>query len=228
MRYVVAIFVFCLPVVAAHAGTYVETFDDGDFDGWEICDYGMPGSEWKVENGVLTCMRRELFGSSLVFGEQEWRNYSIECDGKLLVEGLPISQFDSIGLDLRVSDCNNFSNFSDVWCIASKTSRTAFIWPFLNGKELRGIPGPGFNLEWNRWYRFKGIANEDDFEFYIDGELVDSLSESRIPTGRVGVIVQGIAHFDNIVITGDDIPGNIAAVSTSGKLATTWGQLRSR
>jgi len=55
---------------------------------------------------------------------------------------------------------------------------------------------------------------------------VDSLSESRIPTGRVGVIVQGIAHFDNIVITGDDIPGNIAAVSASGKLATTWGSLK--
>jgi len=36
-----------------------------------------------------------------------------------------------------------------------------------------------------------------------------------------------LANFDNVVITGDDVPDSTAAVSASGRLAVTWGQLRS-
>ena len=81
----------------------------------------------------------------------------------------------------------------------------------------------------NRWYHLKGIAHEDNFELYIDGELMASMSDSRFPTGRVGLQANGcLANFDNVIITGDDVPDNTAAVSASGKLATTWGQLRKK
>jgi hypothetical protein len=93
------------------------------------------------------------------------------------------------------------------------------------GKKSRKI----FNFELNRWYRLKAVANDNNFESYIDGELMASISDSTLPTGRLGLSVYGgVAHFDNVVITGDDIPDNTTAVSRQGKLATTWGRLRSQ
>ncbi len=51
---------------------------------------------------------------------------------------------------------------------------------------------------------------------------------SRAPTGFMTIEVAGsVAYIDNVVITGDDVPDNTSAVSSPGKLAATWGQMKS-
>ena len=71
----------------------------------------------------------------------------------------------------------------------------------------------------------------DNVQFYIDDVLVDSFKSNDIPTGRVGICLGGCtAEFDNIVITGDDVPElgpSGYGVSSKGKLPAVWGKIRS-
>lgn len=205
----------------AQAGTFRDDFEDGNLDGWgEILNLGGGISEWKVEDGVLTCRRPSDPSTFLLFGEKEWKNYSIEFDAKMVQK---LSNYHAIGMDLRLQNTAN-----GIWCAIRGGANNAHIQVWSNNKSVNQRIKP-FEFELNRWYHLKGIANDDNFEFYVDGELMVSLSDSHFPTGYVDLDANGcLAHFDNVVITGDDVPDNTAAVSPSGKLATTWGQLRSQ
>ena len=228
MRHIVITFAFSLLVISAYGGTYVDNFEDGDFDGWEAIDYKSQGGQWAVENGVLTCRRPSLWYSLLRFGEGGWRNYSIECDAKMVQT---LNAMHSIGLVLRLpkeiegESARPYVDFS-LW--ENKTANIA-VWTSKVNLTQLNIASKGFGFQIDQWYHLKAVANEEDFEFYIDEELLVSLSDARAPSGFVSLEAGGvIAHFDNIVITGDDIPGNTskAVVSSSGKLAASWGQLR--
>jgi hypothetical protein len=221
MRHMAVIFALCLLVMSARAGTFRDDFEDGNLDGWgKVLNLGGGISEWKVEDGVLICRRPSDPSTFLLFGEKDWKNYSIEFDARM-VEVL--SNWHSIGMDLRLQDVSN-----GVWVAISGGVNTAniVVWANNNFAEQETKP---FAFELNRWYRLKGVANDDTFEFYVDGELMVSLSDSHFPTGYVDLDTNGcLAHFDNVVITGDDVPDNSAAVWYSGKLAVTWGQIRSQ
>lgn len=227
MRYVVVTFALCLLVVSAHAGTYVETFDDGDLAGWEFVEglSAVGQSEWKVVDGVATCRNGAVAGSILFFGEDDWRNYTIECDARVVE---PIANLYNTSLGLRMLWTNS-TDFNYIWCLPSPPWGAALIWSWFNGNGSGQSARKPFEHEINRWYRLKGVAHEDSFELYIDGELMASMSDSRFPTGRPGLQANGcLANFDNVVISGDDVPDSTAAVSTSGKMATRWGRLRSQ
>ena len=205
------------------AGTYVENFGDGDLDGWESIGPAL----WEIVDGVVTGRSNVSSGSGIMFGEDEWRNYTIECDSKI-VETLASLPNASLGIRMLY---RNISNFNYIWCLPSVGWGTALIWPWLNGNGLGTSAQKPFKQEMDRWYHFKAVANEDNFEFYIDGELMASYTDDRFPTGCIMLQTNAcLSNFDNIVIAGDGIPyntNNIAAVSSSGKLATKWGQIRS-
>lgn len=205
------------------AGTFKDNFDDGNLDGWgKILNYGGGISEWKVDNGVLTCSRPFDGSSQLLFGKKEWKDYSIECDTKMVQV---LSNFHSLALDLRVQN-----EFNTVWCGIGGWggASNVFIQVWFNDAPLNQ-PNKAFNLELNRWYHLKAIAKNDNFEFYVDGELLVSYSDSHFSTGHVDLDANGcLAYFDNVVITGADVPDNSQAVSRQGKLATSWGQMKSR
>ena len=152
-------------------------------------------------------------------------NYTIECDAKIVE---PIVNLHNTSLGLRML-WSNSSDFNYIWCLPSPAWGTALIWPWLNGQGLGTSAQKPFKQEMDRWYHLKAVADEENFEFYIDGELMASLSDPRFQTCCVMLQTNAcLSHFDNVIITGDDIPDNTAAVSASGKMATTRGQLRSR
>ncbi|MFC1715294.1 FlgD immunoglobulin-like domain containing protein [Candidatus Poribacteria bacterium] len=210
MRYIVATFALCMLVVSAYAGTYVENFDDGNFDGWEIFEGGEPGSEWTVEDGVLTGRREILFVSDLLFGEEDWRNYTIECDAKM-IEPLG-EELCLMGFDYRIVDTDIVDgqlNNDDVSPVAGFLMQQALISVWIDNEFSGESEHKDIDFELNRWYRFKAVAHEDTFEFYIDGVLVASLIDDRFPTGRLGLFIAACeAQFDNVIITGDDVPDN--------------------
>jgi len=206
----------------AWAGTFKDDFNDGNFDGWETRTLlGGPANEWKVDNGVLTCMRPNDWASMLIFGKKEWRNYSIECDVKM-VKILVNDSF--VGYELRTQ---NSLNDAVSATLSGKNAGLA-VWSNWQAVASANKKG-GFDHQLNRWYRLKGVANENKFEFYIDGELAASLSDLHYPTGRIAMYVYGLAaQFDNVVITGDDVPNNASALAPQGKLATVWGQMKNQ
>ena len=94
-------------------------------------------------------------------------------------------------------------------------------------------------LKLNRWAHFKLSVEGDIFTFWINGEQIMEPTELRIFRNREGFAdfpefhTGGIglsnytARFDNITVTGENIPDSGAfAVTPQGKLATTWGNLK--
>jgi len=201
----------------------VENFDDGNFDGWEIFDGGKPGSQWTVEDGVLTC-RRELFWiSDLLFGEEDWRNYTIECDAKMVE---PLGEEAYIAFDLRLMNTDILDGKLDndsVSTVIDFHRQEASISSWIDNEmsEISEIKAIDFELA--RLYRLKAVVHEDTFEFYIDGRLVASYTDDRFPTGRVGLFVAACeAQFDNIIITGDDVPDNTDSLVEGDLLAMMY------
>lgn len=225
MKCYTILFYMILAIVApVWAGTYTENFDDGNFDGWEIVNTKGGASEWKVENGILQCTRNNVWISSLVFGQEEWRNYSIKFDAKMLEKLDP--QWHTMGIDFRITE-----ELSFVWCSMGDSARWAFIEVWLDNNGPLKHSDKKLDFQLDRWYHLKGVANKGNFEFYVDDELLVSLYDLSLPAGRIGLSAGScVAQFDNVVIIGDDIPDNNAkaVVSSSDKLAATWGQLRSK
>jgi hypothetical protein len=106
------------------------------------------------------------------------------------------------------------------------------VWDFViiqKDQWLRDVQKP-LGIKINTWYHVKSVMEGSDFEFYVDDDLVTSFVSNAIPTGRVGLCIGGCAaEFDNVVITGQDVPDagpSGLAVNLQSKLATTWGQIR--
>ena len=78
----------------------------------------------------------------------------------------------------------------------------------------------------------------DEFQFYIDDELVLEYQDSTFDTGKVGIggsFNSTIIHFDDVVITGDDVPDmdmNLFvedmdfSVEPKAKYTTTWAAIK--
>ena len=63
---------------------------------------------------------------------------------------------------------------------------------------------------------------------YFNGKQINTWEdkEKSFKTGIIGLSVwQGEAIFDDIIIEGKNVPGNLA-VNSSNKLADTWGRIR--
>jgi len=211
------------------AGTYKNDFTDGNLDGWKIEDYGVQNVEWKVDNGILVCKRPHDWNTELFIGDMEWKNYSIECDVKMMEK---LSAEYGLGLDLRLGDrpLANPICRPIVWCIAGRwaTTKDIFIQAWLNCGPINSST-KDFNFELDHWYHFKGVANGNNIEFYIDGDLMLDITETHMPTGRIGLTANGcLAYFDNVVITGDDVPDSPSAIASKDKLATSWGQIKNQ
>jgi hypothetical protein len=109
-----------------------------------------------------------------------------------------------------------------------ETSRQfgSYYFSFVKGaSHYEAVP---FDWEPDTWYVLKAVIEGDHFKYYVDDELVMEYIDTSNPTGAVGLIVSGASttHFDNFIVTGDDIPGNVTAVSPKAKLAVTWGQMK--
>lgn len=227
------------------AGTFLETFDDGDFDGWqELAKWEDAPGSWEIIDGQLHGASLEGFLRLLTIGDDTWKDYTVEFDVRPLKKhGHP-----KILIAARVSG---------TWLVRCYTAETdqAVVLPGANApaRELvfcgagnlhraKGLfLGPHSLLKLNRWAHLKLSVEGDIFTFWINDEQVMEPTELRIfrnregfadfpdfQTGGVGLGLSNYtARFDNITVSGDSIPNSGGlAVKPQGKLATKWGQLK--
>jgi hypothetical protein len=86
-----------------------------------------------------------------------------------------------------------------------------------------------YEWELDTWYNLRVTAEGEHFKFYVDDELVLEYEDNVHPTGQVGVGVaytKTTAHFDDFVVSGDDVPNLNYSVSSKGKLPTMWGKIK--
>lgn len=228
------------------AGTFLETFDDGNLENWQELNVhdAVPGT-WEILEGELHGINLGAPTRFLTTSDETWENYSIQVDVKPLKKHGP----GKIAIAARVKGTWVF------WCRITDL--------ILNDPESKVICGsrdvhsdagvlfhiaPHRLLRLNKWSRLKLDINENHFIFWInkkkivergspfivlhEGQEIEVKTPdlSRHPT-EVGGAGFGLsnytARFDNIVITGNGIPETRSlSVVPKSKLATTWGRLK--
>lgn len=236
---IIAIGVFFL-TCSAWAGTFVETFDNKDLEGWKevVWHDDAPGA-WENIDGELHAVNNGAVLRLLTAGDKTWRNYTIEFDVK------PLKKHGSGGIVIA----SRVRGTSMLWCMIGDAvlpgpeARATCYGSNLHSNTLLFIDSRRSSfLKLNKWSTLKLSVEENNLTFWINGE--QPLDPMEIPdikefpalikeftdfsVGGAGFGLSGYAaRFDNITIIGEGIPdkGGLS-VSSRAKLATTWSSLK--
>ena len=202
---------------------YFDFEDDAQLDQWET------QGTWQIEaddqNGSKVLSGEGVDEIIALVGEEGWTDYTIEFDAS--------GQTDEISVAFRVQDPDNFL------CFMIAPSFNLSEWFKKEGGQFdEGISATGDNLgvSIQEWHRYKLVVQDNEATMFVDDEeVLEVLDLSKLPEefgeGKVG-FRQWLdqAHYDNILITGPDIPATPGepgfAVIPAAKLATTWGALK--
>ena len=230
---------------SALAGTFVETFNGRNLDGWEQLiqiDFEADPDSWEIIDGELHGTNRGGLLRFLTMGDEKWRNYTIEFD----VKPLQKHGDGSIGVAARVQGVGAVVSMigdapfplhkdgSHVVCFGGDFHGNKF-WVF--DSEVNS------SLRLKKWSTMKLQVDENVFTFWINGKQVIEAEDQwvndekalkargetfQFRTGGVGLVISSYtARFDNMVITGKDISNQGQfSVTPQAKLATTWGSLK--
>ena len=244
----IIVLLFLLPF-SALSGTFIETFDDGDLEGWqELVHPNEATGSWNVINDELHAVSHEGFPHLLATGDDTWEDYTLEFD----VKPLKKHGKGAIAIAARVKGSLLFyCSFADTVIFGNKDP---LIGPFLSCMKgdlhdleftvLYFEPHPLLKL--NKWSHLKLSVKGTHFIFSLNDKEIAETGDDFAPphngqkiktkagkltgflTGGVGLgLGNYTALFDNITVTGDSIPNNDGfAVTPQGKLTTAWGQLK--
>ena len=243
MVIIVFLFLLSFPV---WAGTFLETFDGKDLEGWQEIWAVKGPAVWEIVDGELHAESREAYIHLLTTGDNTWEDYTMELDVK------PLKKHGIGGISIAV-------RVDGTWLVYCSISDPVIIRGDDPPVQERRIgcyagslkPPPRARailftelhplLRLNRWAHLKLSVEGDIFTFWIDEEQVMAPTKLQIfkqidvfadfPDFQTGGVGFGLwnytAIFDNITVTGDSVPNSgDFAVTPQEKLATTWGQLK--
>lgn len=241
MRWLIFSFTF-----SAFAGTFIETFDNGNLEDWKELNVhdALPGT-WEILDGELEGITPGGAARFLITGDDTWQNYSIQVDVMPLKKMGP----GKIGIAARVkgtwifwcriTDLNVNRPKSDVVCSSRNVHEVTGLLFYISPHRL---------LKLNEWSQLKLSVDGDHFIFSINGKKIvetgdpfnfqhegqeikwkaGDLSDHPIDAGGAGFGFSNYTvRFDNITIIGDNIPNRGGlSVTPKEKLATMWGDLK--
>ena len=207
------------------AGTWRDDFEDKDTREWEIFNLDRKSEKWWIDNGeAVGEIFLPGFMSLWITGELTWKHYTVSCRAKLVTDK---NEPPTIGLTLhdRGEEDSRYLFFVDyVFGTARIVRAVQDDWDMITYL---------FDAEINTWYDLTATIYEDGtLEFKIDDEVFTAVDENPLKGGQAGLVVaDGRAHFDDVAITGNNIPnggpGKARPVEPQAKLTTTWGHLKS-
>lgn len=239
----IVLFAAVPPTVVAHAGTFLDDFNDGNLNRWRVThQIGEPHVSVAIENGNLVLDSRIANEDPLFLGfvqlelragiAQNWDSYTLTFHVRFPVElGRASPHFSAAVRKGR-------GNFNEI------TLHHMTIWP-IDGLVSVGTIRPGARriprgeldrrdmedlVVQNRWYLIKIAAEHSEFEFLFDDNLVSRYEDKTAVPGTV-VFQAGngmLVHVDNVVITGPNIPNirSPQSVNPEARLATSWGEIK--
>ena len=235
--------VLLLLPLSGWAGTFIETFNDDDLAEWqELVQQNEGPGTWEVIDRELHAVSADAWPRLLTIGNKKWQDYTIEVD----VKPLEKHRLASIFIAARIKG---------TWLVFCEIGDRLFGTPnaicrtgdFRTNQSQLLYIGNHPLLKLNDWSTLKLSVKGETFIFSINDEQITetggdfalvlagrALFEGKV--GRLDLFLTGgagfgvanyNANFDNVIITGKDIPdkGKLPVVSR-GKLATTWGNLK--
>ena len=233
--------VIFLCTFSAWAGTFLETFDAADMDEWqELIMLDVEPGSWEVLDGELQAISHGGLTRLLVTGDETWKDYTITVDIKPLKQHGP----GNIAIAARVME-----NWA-VWCVIGNlpilepdSRAICYYGNFHDDDNLRLLKSKRSPfLKLNKWSTMKLRVSGNMLTLSVNGKQILGIMEIPEPivipglleefpeflTGGAGFgLTNYTARFDNITITGENIPdkGGLL-VEPRAKLATTWASLK--
>jgi len=217
--------IFCLCAILSLSfvnGIYalIDDFNDGNDNSWEKVQ-----GEWSVKDGEYiqgdtkwtSTTTNETYTRSF-FGDVNWTDYTLEAKVRMENGGDTAA---IVGIFFRVTE---------------KSAQGDYYYFRLDARAAEGpalIKSPNTILQENKAkpselkknYVLKVEVAGDSIKCYIDGELEIDLTDNSFPKGAIGVgTFNTEGYFDNVTVNGKGIAAN--AVSTKGKLTTTWASIK--
>ena len=246
------------------AGTLTDNFEDGNFDGWRPSRFVFPEhAEWTVEQGELVFTSKNFCyeGPALGIGDETWSDYEFSAQFSLkrtfsICSGGWMPAL-GLAIDSDVAQTGTMKLEKNQWVGVYLSNQEPHLrndgWK-TKGCEVwlppvyqRGPDRGSFIVEPKKWYTLKirsfpvGAittlyeASVDDTPL-CEFELKTVVKEGkRLNTGGAALYARNAeVRFDNVVITGENIPNldmnefvSELSVSRPGaKLTTTWGELK--
>ena len=148
-----------------------------------IDNWRKAGGEWSVKDGVL---RQSVIApnTTAFVGDTTWTNYTITLKAR------KISGENGIQIYFR-----NKSNDQRLRWEAGGNGNTAFMMD--NGINSKNIPG---SIEANRWYDFKVEVVGTTVRAYVDGKLVQEMSDENTNTKALCVSAAKDEHSGDIIL----------------------------
>lgn len=244
----IIVLLFLLPF-SAMAGTFLETFDDGDLEGWqELVQLNNAPVSWETVHDELHVVSHETYLSLLTIGGDTWDDYTFEFD----VKPLKKHGRGAIVIAARVKGSVLFyCSFADPVILGDDNPLLGSFFSCKTG-DLHDVEFVVLHFEshpllkLNKWSRLKlsvkgtnfifslndkKIAETgDDFALIHNGQKIETKvgKLTHFLTGGVGFgLANYTARFDNITVTGNSIPNSGGlAVTPQGRLTITWAQLK--
>lgn len=235
---------FLLPFSAA-AGTFIEAFDGKDMDDWrELVQLNDPPGLWEIVNSELEVVHREPSLHFFTTGDETWEDYTVEFD----VKPTKKHGIGGIAIAARVNESwLIYCAIRDIVIAIDDKPPVQEIGTYCSAGDLHGVKFISINsvfhplLKLDKWAHLKLDVSEDILTFWVNEEQVieptdfqfiehvrDEIGFPGFLTGGAGFgLANYTARFDNITVTGDNIPNRGGlSVTSREKLATTWGDLK--
>ena len=243
MKFTLIVAVLFLLPLSGWAGTFIETFNDDDLEEWQelVQQDKRPGS-WEVIDRELHAVSADAWPRLLTIGNKKWGDYTIEFDVK------PIEKHGGANILIAARIKGTWLMFCEigdqlfpgrnVLCRTTDfhTSRSILLYigkhPHLKLGDWSTLKLSVKDADFIFWINGEKIVETgDDFDFVFGGQAIFGGKAGRLDDFLTGGAGFGFANytvnFDNVIITGKDIPNKgTLPVAPRGKLATTWGQLK--
>ncbi|MDE0011964.1 MAG: DUF1080 domain-containing protein [Candidatus Poribacteria bacterium] len=226
-------------ISSAQAGTFLDTFNDGELVNWkELVMFGVdaPGS-WEIIDGQLQATSNAGGVTRLLTtGEEAWQDYDVEFDVKPLEKHGP----GNIAIAARIkrewgAPWGVVCGISDLAGPAAEPIAKCFGGNLHDNAFLVYGQKPHPLLKLRKWATFKLTVHGKHLTFWINGkQVLDPIALEPLhgfpefPTGKIGLgLANYTARFDNFKITGPDISNQGGlSVTPRKKLAVTWASLK--
>ena len=148
-----------------------------------IDDWRRTGGEWSVKDGVLRQSAIAPNATAFV-GDKSWTDYTITLKARK-ISG-------DNGIQIYFRNQNNDQRFR--WEVGGN-GNTAFMMD--NGINSKNIPG---SIEENRWYDFKVEVIGSTVKAYLDGKLVQEMSDDNSNTNALCVSASKDEYSGDIIL----------------------------
>ena len=198
----------------------MDDFNDGNAKGWDEIQgkWSVKGGEYIQEDTKWTSTATNETYTRSFFGDVNWTDYTLEAKVRMNNGGETAA---IVGIFFRVTEKSAKGDYYYFRLDARAAEGNCLIKsPNIILLENKGKPS-----KLNQNYVLKVVVTGDNIQCYIDDKLEIEVQDQSFPKGAIGVgTFNTEGYFDDVNVNGKGIAAN--AVSTKGKLTTTWAFIR--